>query len=45
LFWVEAFIGEETGVAAVVHFGWLLTTILFEDMEQIDHRIRVKRRD
>jgi hypothetical protein len=45
LFWVEAFRGEETSVAAIVHFEWLLITIIFEDMVQVDQRIRVKRRD
>jgi hypothetical protein len=42
LVWVEAFRGEETSVAAVMRFEWLLTTILFEDMVQVDQRIRVK---
>jgi hypothetical protein len=45
LVWVEAFTGEETSVAAFVRFEWLLTTILFENMVQVDQRIRVKRRD
>jgi hypothetical protein len=32
-------------VAEIVHFEWLLTTTLFEDMVQVNQRSRVKRRD